>query len=70
MTWSLNDGVFRVTRPVESHSIGGVPHLTRDELGKPSCPACYRPGREQGYCQNCRDTGSAIRHAAHRRRGL
>jgi hypothetical protein len=44
--------------------------LSRADLEQPSCPACYRPGMNAGYCRNCVDTGSATRHEINRRRGL
>ena len=41
----------------------------REELSHPSCPACYRPLRDAGYCPLCIASGAAGRHQENRAAG-
>lgn len=64
---------FRIVKtPLDGHQIGyGTGVLTKADLERPSCSACYRPlaDRLHTYCLTCRDTGAAHRHEANRRAG-
>lgn len=49
--------------PNESHVAGlSSGYITKADLERPSCGACYRPIREGFYCSKCLSSGAATRH--------
>jgi hypothetical protein len=61
---------FRVVKtPTDTHTTSmGVGVLSRADLERPSCPSCFRPGLEPGYCASCETSGAALRHLQNRAR--
>lgn len=65
---ALADGYYLQRQPGEQ-PLPGLPPARGDRV-QASCPACYRPVLEAGYCVKCEESGAAQRHATHPHRTM